>query len=141
MRRKKSAGVSHLRKKKKKMPQFQSLILLVLLVAMERWLTPATGDPLRIGVPVGSPCPKYVEVKCNQISNKCFGGFSIEVFELILNRIGYKEAYQFIPYNDSYDNLVQQVYSKVSANSPFTSSLQNQNLRSSILLLQIIIVI
>lgn len=140
MRRKKSAGVSHLRKKKK-MPQFQSLILLVLLVAMERWLTPATGDPLRIGVPVDSPCPKYVEVKCNQNSNKCFGGFSIEVFKLILNRIGYKEAYQFIRYNDSYDNLVQQVHSKVSASSPFTSSLQNQNLRSSILLLQIIIVI
>ncbi|XXG61482.1 hypothetical protein AAC387_Pa05g0083 [Persea americana] len=85
---------------------------------MEGWAytPPTTAQPLRIGVPGDSPCPKYVRVKCNHTtlqtnstSNKCFDGFSILLFKLILKRIHYKRPYQFIPYHGSYDSLVEQV--------------------------------
>ncbi|XXG61471.1 hypothetical protein AAC387_Pa05g0075 [Persea americana] len=81
---------------------------------MEGWaFTPATTAQLmRIGVPVHSPSPKYVRVKCNQTSDKCFNGFSIRLFKLILKRLRYNKPYQFIPYNGSYDSLVQQVFLK-----------------------------
>ena len=101
------------------MPQFHPsnfLLLLLLLVAiLEGWAftPPTTAQTLRIGVPGDSPCPKYVWVKCNQTTNKCFDGFSILLFKLILKRIHYKRPYQFIPYHGSYDSLVEQVSLKV----------------------------
>lgn len=113
---------SHLQQgKEKKMSYFQSFLhLLLLLIAMEGWaFTPATtAQPMRIGVPVNSPSPKYVRVKCNQTSNKCFDGFSIRLFELILKRLRYNKPYQLIPYNGSYDSLVQQVFLKVNMCCP-----------------------
>ncbi|XXG61483.1 hypothetical protein AAC387_Pa05g0084 [Persea americana] len=89
------------------MSQFQSLLLVLLL-----WGTLTSAEPLRIGIPVDSPCPKYVEMKCNRASNTCFDGFSIRVFKLILKRLQYTKPYKFIPYNDTYDSLIQQVYLK-----------------------------
>ncbi|XXG61473.1 hypothetical protein AAC387_Pa05g0076 [Persea americana] len=97
------------------MPQFHPsnfLLLLLLLVAiLEGWAftPPTTAQTLRIGVPGDSPCPKYVWVKCNQTANKCFDGFSIRLFELILERINYTMPYQFFPYHGSCDSLVEQV--------------------------------
>lgn len=116
-RRRGSLIISRLqaREKKKKMPQIQSfLLLLLLLLAMETFFKPATAKTLRIGVPGDSPWPKYVEVKCNETSNKCFDGFSIQLFKLILKGLRFNKPYQFILYNGSYDSLVEQVSSKVN---------------------------
>ena len=79
------------------------------------WAIPTLGMRMKIGVPLNCPFDKFVKVKFNETSNQTtFTGFSINVFEKVVQRLPYNLPYDFIPYSGTYDSLVEQVQLKVS---------------------------
>lgn len=78
------------------------------------WTLPAKDQPLRIGVPIGSESQQYVNVEYDELRNfTYFGGFSIELFKALVEKLSFYLPYNFIPVNGSYDDLVKQLYLKV----------------------------
>lgn len=74
----------------------------------------ANPDPLRVGVPVMAMYKKFVEVKYDDKDHKLtYTGYSIELFKETVRRLPYYMAYEFHPFNGTYDSLVKQVYFKV----------------------------
>ncbi|KAH9802386.1 glutamate receptor [Citrus sinensis] len=75
------------------------------------WTLPAKDQPLRIGVPIGSEFQQYVNVEYDELRNfTYFGGFSIELFKALVEKLPFYLPYNFIPFNGSYDDLVKQLY-------------------------------
>ncbi|XP_058096307.1 glutamate receptor 2.7-like [Magnolia sinica] len=70
---------------------------------------------LRIGVPAKSAFTQFVKVRYDESRNETYvTGFSVRVFEAAVKRLPYRLPYELVPYNGSYDEMVQQVYLKVS---------------------------
>lgn len=79
------------------------------------WAIPTShGDRLKIGVPAKSTFKEFVNVRYDHPGgNPIFNGFSIEVFKATLARLPYDLPYDFIPFEGTYDSLVEQVSVKV----------------------------
>ncbi|XP_047167928.1 glutamate receptor 3.6-like [Vigna umbellata] len=76
------------------------------------WI-PALDKPLRIGVPVLATLKQSVTVIHDQTENTTtFQGFTIDLFRETMELLPYHLPYKFYPFNDTYDNLVKQVYLK-----------------------------
>ncbi|KAJ6763932.1 GLUTAMATE RECEPTOR [Salix purpurea] len=71
------------------------------------WSTPR-GWPLKIGVPVSNSHKEFVEVVYDQ-HGIVLKGFSINVFHATLKLLPYYLPYIFVPFNGTYDSLVEQV--------------------------------
>jgi hypothetical protein len=70
--------------------------------------------PLKIGVPAKGAFNQFVRVSYEQDLNRTIvTGFSIDVFEAAVKRLPYQLPYVLVPFYDSYDNMVKQVYYKV----------------------------
>ncbi|XP_052726165.1 glutamate receptor 2.8 [Vigna angularis] len=77
------------------------------------WI-PALDKPLRIGVPVLATLKQSVTVIHDQTENTTtFQGFTIDIFRATMELLPYHLPYKFYPFNDTYDNLVKQVYLKM----------------------------
>ncbi|KAK1416740.1 hypothetical protein QVD17_25856 [Tagetes erecta] len=75
--------------------------------------TPTGQAPLRVGVPTMALYKKFVQVKYDDKDhNFTCTGYSIELFKEIVRRLPYNVAYEFYPFNGSYDHFVKQVYLK-----------------------------
>ncbi|XP_021905340.1 glutamate receptor 2.5-like [Carica papaya] len=70
---------------------------------------------LKIGIPTKSAFYQFVSVSQDKNENRSTHatGFSIQVFEAVVNRLSYHLSYDFVPSNDSYDDIIQQVSQKV----------------------------
>ncbi|CAJ1972693.1 unnamed protein product [Sphenostylis stenocarpa] len=78
------------------------------------WVYNSTeGKPLKIGVPAVDPCPQFVNVSHDKRLNETkFTGFSINVFETVVQRLPYHLPFVFVPFYGSYDQIVEQVNNK-----------------------------
>nr|POE90492.1 glutamate receptor 2.2 [Quercus suber] len=77
------------------------------------WGVPIIAKPLKIGVPAVITFSEFVNVRYYRPGAKpIVNGFSIAVFEAALELLPYHFPYEFIPFNGTYDSLVQQVYVK-----------------------------
>ncbi|CAK9182953.1 unnamed protein product [Ilex paraguariensis] len=77
------------------------------------WTLPKTTNPLRIGVPEGDPTKRFAQVYYDNTTNSYyFGGFSIAVFKATLKHLPYDLPYEFIPFDGSYDALVEKIHLK-----------------------------
>ncbi|CAN8320950.1 unnamed protein product [Cochlearia groenlandica] len=77
------------------------------------WEIPTNGKRLRIGVPNNSGFPQFVTAKRDSITNSTFfGGFCIEYFEAVIQKMPYDVSYDFILVEGEvdYETLVYQVY-------------------------------
>ena len=78
------------------------------------WGVPINAQPLKIGVPAVTTFSEFVNVRYYRPEAKpIVNGFSIAVFEAALELLPYHLPYEFVPFNGTYDSLVQQVYDKV----------------------------
>ncbi|XP_017423557.2 glutamate receptor 2.8 [Vigna angularis] len=76
------------------------------------WI-PALDKPLRIGVPVLATLKQFITVIQDPTENTTtFRGFTIDLFRETMELLPYHLPYKFYPFNDTYDNLVKQVYLK-----------------------------
>ncbi|PQQ15592.1 glutamate receptor 2.9-like [Prunus yedoensis var. nudiflora] len=84
-----------------------------LLATPKGWI-PVEGErPLKIGIPARGAFNQFVKVSYDQERNETqISGFSIDVFEAAVKHLPYQLPYVFVPFNGSYDELVQQVYYK-----------------------------
>ncbi|KAJ6433515.1 hypothetical protein OIU84_017244 [Salix udensis] len=74
------------------------------------WALPTSADPLKIGVPVSNAHKEFVDVIYDQLGRGIVvKGFSINVFDATLKFLPYYLPYIFVPFNGSYDSLVEQV--------------------------------
>ncbi|MED6203634.1 hypothetical protein PIB30_001332 [Stylosanthes scabra] len=84
------------------------------------WEIPTNGKKLRIGVPVSSR-PQFVNVELDSETNTTkVTGFSIDVFEAVVQDLPYALPYQLIPFAKSngemagtYNDLIMQVFDAV----------------------------
>ncbi|XP_042399613.1 glutamate receptor 2.7-like [Zingiber officinale] len=80
------------------------------------WEIPTNGKRLRIGVPLKHGFDQFVKVETDPTTNRTHvSGYCIDVFEAVMHRLPYPVAFDYIPAvnsDESYDNLVYQVYSK-----------------------------
>ncbi|CAI9782037.1 unnamed protein product [Fraxinus pennsylvanica] len=77
------------------------------------WAMPTDVAPLRIGVPGNNSFPVFVKVKHVQKTNeKIYDGFCIDIFEEVIKVLGYPLHYEFVPFNGSYSELVENVANK-----------------------------
>ncbi|KAL6953212.1 hypothetical protein U1Q18_024251 [Sarracenia purpurea var. burkii] len=77
------------------------------------WTLPTDTRPMRVGVPTGSSFKEFVNVGFDvHTENFSYTGFSIEIFKATINRLPYYWPYEFLPFNGTYDDLVEQVYKK-----------------------------
>ena len=80
------------------------------------WSNPTCAKRLRIGVPSTSTFKQYVDVIQDHSENTTsFNGFAIDLFKATVKKLPYHLQYEFIAFNGTYDDLVKQVYNKVSA--------------------------
>ncbi|KAF6175243.1 hypothetical protein GIB67_030461 [Kingdonia uniflora] len=68
--------------------------------------------PLRIGVPSRSAFTQFVRVIYDQNNETYVTGFSVDVFAAVVKRLPFNLPYELVPFNGSYDDLVEQVYHK-----------------------------
>ncbi|XP_027927943.1 glutamate receptor 2.8-like [Vigna unguiculata] len=77
------------------------------------WTLPSSDNPLRIGVSVLGTLKQFITVIQDQTENTTtFQGFTIDLFNATMKLLPYYLPYKFYPFNDTYDNLVKQVYLK-----------------------------
>ncbi|KAJ9136084.1 hypothetical protein P3X46_033196 [Hevea brasiliensis] len=74
------------------------------------WAMPSNAKPLKIGVPGRTSFQRFVRV-VNESENR-YDGFCIELFHEVLKVLDYNLPYNFVPYNGTYDDLVNHVYNK-----------------------------
>ncbi|KAL2965377.1 hypothetical protein AAZX31_16G058200 [Glycine max] len=72
------------------------------------------GRSLIIGVPAKGAFSQFVNVNYNQSSKKTsFSGFSIDFFQAAVGKLGYDLTYDFVSFNGSYDEMVNNVSQKI----------------------------
>ncbi|KAI3716236.1 hypothetical protein L6452_23436 [Arctium lappa] len=76
------------------------------------WDISTNVNPLRVGVPMMAMFKQFVEVKYDRDGNLTCTGYSIELFKEVVKQLPYYLPYEFIPFNGTYDQLVEQVYLK-----------------------------
>ncbi|KAJ6758018.1 GLUTAMATE RECEPTOR [Salix koriyanagi] len=72
------------------------------------WALPTSAEPLKIGVPVSNSHKEFVEVVYDH-HDIVVKGFSINVFNATLKLLPYYLPHIFVPFNGTYDSLVEQV--------------------------------
>ncbi|KAI5386776.1 glutamate receptor 2.7 [Lathyrus oleraceus] len=79
------------------------------------WNLPTKQKPLRIAVPGRTSFSKFVKVDYDDIDEqgnpKC-SGFCIDIFDKVLELLGYDLPHEYYPINGTYPDLVQLVYNK-----------------------------
>ncbi|CAM8884804.1 unnamed protein product [Rhodiola kirilowii] len=72
---------------------------------------PTDANPLIIGVPANPAFDDFVKVHCKNSSctDPTVTGFSVDVFKATLAHLPYNVSYKFVPYNGTYDSMIQQV--------------------------------
>ncbi|KAK9928474.1 hypothetical protein M0R45_025607 [Rubus argutus] len=80
------------------------------LQAAPKGWTPIDGERLlKIGIPARGAFNQFVKVRIDQGKNEThISGFSIEVFEAAVKQLPYELPYVFVPFNGTYDRLVEQ---------------------------------
>ncbi|KAB5530022.1 hypothetical protein DKX38_020103 [Salix brachista] len=74
------------------------------------WALPTSAEPLKIGVPVSNSHKEFVDVVYDQLGRGIVvKGFSINVFDATLKFLPYYLPHIFVPFNGTYDSLVEQV--------------------------------
>ncbi|CAK7347541.1 unnamed protein product [Dovyalis caffra] len=77
------------------------------------WVISETDKPLKIGIPASGAFHQFVRMCFDQANNRtCATGFSINVFEATVKRLPYNLHFVFVPFNGTYDEMVEQVYHK-----------------------------
>ncbi|CAA2982026.1 glutamate receptor 2.7-like isoform X2 [Olea europaea var. sylvestris] len=77
------------------------------------WEMPTDVAPMRIGIPGNNSFPVFVKVKRGHNPNeKEYDGFCIDIFEEVIKVLGYPLHYEFVPFNGSYSELVENVANK-----------------------------
>nr|XP_004292814.2 PREDICTED: glutamate receptor 2.9-like isoform X1 [Fragaria vesca subsp. vesca]XP_011458929.1 PREDICTED: glutamate receptor 2.9-like isoform X1 [Fragaria vesca subsp. vesca]XP_011458930.1 PREDICTED: glutamate receptor 2.9-like isoform X1 [Fragaria vesca subsp. vesca] len=77
------------------------------------WTLVDEERPLKIGIPARGAFNQFVKVTYDQNTNQTrITGFSIDMFEAAVKNLPYHMPYVFVPFNGSYDELVEQVYYK-----------------------------
>nr|KYP40593.1 Glutamate receptor 2.5 [Cajanus cajan] len=77
------------------------------------WTRSTEERTLQIGVPTNGTFHEFVNVTHDQNKNNTsITGFSIDVFKAVVNALPYDLKYEFIPFNGSYDEMVEQVSNK-----------------------------
>lgn len=75
------------------------------------WTIPTSASPLKIGVPAKTTFNNFVNVVYDGIDGKPkVYGFSIDVFRAALDFLPYHLNCDFVPYEGTYDSLVQKVH-------------------------------
>ncbi|KAL5715909.1 hypothetical protein ACHQM5_017668 [Ranunculus cassubicifolius] len=74
------------------------------------WALSTSVNPLRIGVPENATFNQFVNVRYDDGGKTSVNGFSIDVFNVVLEKLGYYLPHEFVPYNGTYDSLVEQIY-------------------------------
>lgn len=90
------------------------------------WEIPTNEKKLRIGIPVKSGVSKFVgEIRDPVTGRKKRTGYSIDIFEAVIDALPYAVSYEYIQFADakgvmagSYEDLVKQVYFGVCIISP-----------------------
>ncbi|TKY63112.1 Glutamate receptor 2.6 [Spatholobus suberectus] len=78
------------------------------------WTHSIEEKTLQIGVPAKGAFTEFVNVTYYKNRNKTtITGFSIDVFKAAVNNLPYDLEFKFVPFNGSYDEMVEQVYHKV----------------------------
>lgn len=78
------------------------------------WNLPTKQKPLRIAVPGRTSFSKFVKVDYDEQGNPKYSGFCIEIFDMVLELLGYDLPHEYYPINGTYSDLVQLVYNKVN---------------------------
>ncbi|KAM6550383.1 hypothetical protein CsatB_000191 [Cannabis sativa] len=85
------------------------------------WTISMNSKPLKIGVPSTSLFDKFLNVKEGEdhsldsakiFNSVTFSGFVINVFDEIVQKLPYHLPYTFIPFNGTYDELVEKIQLK-----------------------------
>ncbi|CAJ1784335.1 unnamed protein product [Sphenostylis stenocarpa] len=77
------------------------------------WIHSTEERTLRIGVPAKGVFTDFVNVKYGMNRNETsVTGFSIDVFKAAVDNLPHDLVFSFVPFNGSYDELVEQVYNK-----------------------------
>uniref|UniRef100_A0A5B6YGT6 Ionotropic glutamate receptor C-terminal domain-containing protein n=1 Tax=Davidia involucrata TaxID=16924 RepID=A0A5B6YGT6_DAVIN len=77
------------------------------------WAVPADAKPLNIGVPANTTFSEFVNVRYDHPGGPpIVEGFSVDVFRYTVALLPYNLSYKLVPFNGSFDTLVQQVYIK-----------------------------
>ena len=78
------------------------------------WTHSTEQRKLQIGVPAKGAFTEFVNVTYDKNRNKTsITGFSIDVFKEAVHNLSYDLDFAFVPFNGSYDEMVEQVYNKV----------------------------
>nr|POE59601.1 glutamate receptor 2.1 [Quercus suber] len=78
------------------------------------WTLPTSTNPLKIGVPAAANFKEYVKVEYDQFeSNISYTGFAIDVFKATLEELPFYLPYNFLPFNGTYNALVEQIQLKI----------------------------
>ncbi|EXC32859.1 hypothetical protein L484_009559 [Morus notabilis] len=78
------------------------------------WTFSNEDKPMKIAVPANGAFHQFVNLSYDHERNETIiSGFSINVFEAALKRLPYQLDYVLVPFYDSYDQLVEQVYYKL----------------------------
>ncbi|WOH13543.1 hypothetical protein DCAR_0833053 [Daucus carota subsp. sativus] len=77
------------------------------------WSIPSITDSMKIGVPAASLFKQFVNIEYDpQTDNLSCKGYAIDIFNEVTARLPYYVSYEFIPFNGTYDSLVEQIYLK-----------------------------
>lgn len=88
------------------------------------WDASSTGSPLRVSVPSRHGFNELVKVSYSP-ANISFivTGYCIDVFDVLMKNLPYPVAYQYVPFNRTYDGILNLVYEKVSVQVDMTDVL------------------
>ncbi|KAK1405102.1 Glutamate receptor [Heracleum sosnowskyi] len=77
------------------------------------WSIPSSIESLKIGVPAESLFKQFVNILYDPPTNNfsCIG-YAIDIFREVKAQLPYYISYEFIPFNGTYDSLVEQIYLK-----------------------------
>ncbi|XP_050208563.1 glutamate receptor 2.5-like isoform X2 [Mercurialis annua] len=74
------------------------------------WSAPTNDRPLKIGVPTTNTHKEFIEVEPDPHKGYVtVSGFTIDVFKSTLESLPYALPHIFVPFNGTYDSLVQQI--------------------------------
>nr|KYP40595.1 Glutamate receptor 2.5 [Cajanus cajan] len=77
------------------------------------WTHSSQERTLQIGVPANGAFTEFVNATYDNERNKTsFSGFSINVFRAAVHKLPYDLDFNFVSFNGSYDEMVEQVYNK-----------------------------
>ncbi|GAU14587.1 hypothetical protein TSUD_96510 [Trifolium subterraneum] len=83
-----------------------------LLRVPKGWNLPTKQKPLRIAVPGRTAFSKFVKVDYDAHGSPKYRGFCIDIFDKVLEVLGYDLPYEYHAINGTYPDLVQLVYNK-----------------------------